>query len=337
MSRSCSARMHGVSVFGMRRFSTNDPTRRRSRFKLSKSFAQTCYRFAKPGIACFPRTPSHQRSLGRESEGPSVSESLLLVEPRGHGAGVLASLRADRVRSQSDIRDALNRIRRQAALWIAPNMSAVKLLLETLPRRPMGDQRLLSLGAASGSIPRGLLHALFRFVVSSDEGARLLPTSELVEVLGSENRTDLLIGATLASDTTAIVYRGNLEPLVVPLSWFRSRHEGPRPDSSKLQVTDFGHTLKLGEYEAATDAILYEFDAEYRRRAKQEQRLADRTLGGALRRLRLQKGLRQSDFPGLTAKEIARIERGEVKRPHRSTLEVIATHLGVAPEEISTY
>jgi hypothetical protein len=36
------------------------------------------------------------------------------------------------------------------------------------------------------------------------------------------------------------------------------------------------------------------------------------------------KGLRQSDFPGLTAKEIARIERGEVKKPHQRTLKAIA-------------
>lgn len=64
---------------------------------------------------------------------------------------------------------------------------------------------------------------------------------------------------------------------------------------------------------------------------------ADPTFGGALRRLRLQKRLRQGDFPGLTAKEIARIERGEVKKPRPHTLATIAKYLGVSVEEISTY
>ncbi len=101
-----------------------------------------------------------------------------------------------------------------------------------------------------------------------------------------------------------------------------------------LAVTDFGQTIRLGRQEAATDAILYEFDGEYRRRAKRRQPEAARSLGGALRRLRLQKGLRQSDFPGLTAKEIARIERGEVKKPHQRTLAAIAKRIGVPAEEI---
>ena len=106
---------------------------------------------------------------------------------------------------------------------------------------------------------------------------------------------------------------------------------------SDLAVTDSGQTVRLGDYEAATDAILYAFDGEYRRRAKKRQLETDRSLGGAVRRLRLQKALRRSDFPGLTAKEIARIERGEVKKPHPRTLAAIAKRIGVSANEISTH
>ena len=123
----------------------------------------------------------------------------------------------------------------------------------------------------------------------------------------------------------------------MPLRWFRRRPDGPRLDVSDLAVANCGQTVRLGDYEAATDAILYEFDDEYRQRAKRRQLETERSLGGALRRLRLQKGLRQSDFPGLTAKEIARIERGEVKKPQQRTLVAIAKRIGVAVEEISTY
>ena len=263
-------------------------------------------------------------------------EPLLLIEPHGHASRMFTRLGADRLRSESEIRTALSR-HGLRALWIAPSLAAIRLLLGTLPRRPMGDQRLLSLERADDD-RRGLMHALFRYVVSVDEGVRLLSTGELAEVLSSTDRADLFIGAAVArEDAAVILYRGNLEPLVVPLSWFRERPEGPRPNHFDVAVTDFGQTIRLGDYEPATDAILYEFDDDFRRRAKKRQLETDRSLGGALRRLRLQKGIRQRDFPGVTAKEIARIERGEVKKPHQHTLAAIANRLGVVTEDISTY
>jgi transcriptional regulator with XRE-family HTH domain len=58
---------------------------------------------------------------------------------------------------------------------------------------------------------------------------------------------------------------------------------------------------------------------------------------GALRRLRIQRGLRRGGFAGISAKEIARIERGEVAKPHADTLARLAQRLGVKAEEIDTY
>ena len=246
-------------------------------------------------LSAFVSRSSKAKTRGRErleaKLSSKVSEPLLLVEPRGHPTRAFARIKAERLRSQPAIRTALNRYQRHArygrhAVWIVPSASAMQLLLGTLPRRPVGDQRLLSLEGADGD-RHGLLQVLFRFVVSVDDGVRLSPTDELAQILGSADRADLLIGAALArADDAVILYRGNLEPLVVPL---------------------------------------------------RRQLETDRSLGGALRRLRLQKGLRQSDFPGLTAKEIARIERGEVKKPQQRTLAAIAKRIGVAAKEISTY
>jgi hypothetical protein len=265
-----------------------------------------------------------------------MSEPLLLIERRGHAVRAFARLEAERLGSESAIREALERHRRRA-LWIAPNVSAVHLLLASLAGRSTGDQRLLSLEPANGA-RHGLLHAIFRFVVSTDEGARLLPSDELAEVLGSPRREDLFLGATVASDDAAVIlYRGSLEPVVVPLVWFRARPGGPKADSSRLAIEDFGQTVRLGDYEAATDAVLYEFDHAYRRRAKKRRFEQDRSFGGALRRLRLQKGLGRSDFSGITAKAIARIERGEVRKPHARTLAVLGRSLGVAAHRIASY
>jgi hypothetical protein len=266
-----------------------------------------------------------------------MHSQLLLVEPRGHGTGKFLRLKASRLHFQSDVRAAMAQ-RRSYSLWIAPSEPAMELLLGTLPRRPKGDdQRLLSFERARGDA-HDLVHAHFRFVVSAGEGVQLLPIEELIEVLGSDNPADLLIGGVVMPTRAAILlYRGNLEPITIPLEWFAARPASVQPDVSKFAVTDYGQTVRLGDYEAATDAILYEFDEDYRIRAKRRKLEQDRSIGGAIRRLRLQKGLRQSDFPGVTAKEIARIERGEVKKPHQDTLRNIADRIGVPVDQIQTY
>jgi transcriptional regulator with XRE-family HTH domain len=54
-------------------------------------------------------------------------------------------------------------------------------------------------------------------------------------------------------------------------------------------------------------------------------------------RLRKQRRTKRSDFAPISSKEIARIERNEVEKPHAKTLGIIAGRLGVRPEEIESY
>ncbi|MCZ7586081.1 MAG: helix-turn-helix domain-containing protein [Deltaproteobacteria bacterium] len=264
-----------------------------------------------------------------------MNEHLILIAPRGHADRALSRVRARRVRTKADIKTTLERFQGNA-LWIAANEAALHLLLSSLTRQAQGDQRLLVLHARRRE-PSHYLHAFFRHVLFADEGIYLLPFDEMIEAIDSPDRADLFVGASFAGETDSVIlYRGDLEPLVVPLTWFRKRPDGP-PDPSRLAVADFGQTIRLGKYEAAADAILYDFDSDYRRRAKKRAIETDRSFGGALRRVRLQKGLRRGDFPGVTAKEIARIERGEVKRPHAHTVAAVAERLGVSPEEIADF
>lgn len=267
-----------------------------------------------------------------------MNSQVLLVEPRGHGTGKFQRLKASRLHFESDVRAAMTQ-RRMYTVWIAPSEPAMELLLGTLPHRPRdSDLRLLSLDQAANAATHNLVHAHFRFVVSAGDGARLLPIPELIEVLGSDLRSDLFIGGVVIPTRPEILlHRGNLEPLTVPLSWFAPRPGSPDPDVSQFAVTDYGQTVRLGDYEASADAILYEFDDDYRRRAKKRRADEDQSIGGAIRRLRLQKGLRQSDFPGVSAKEIARIERGKVNKPHKDTLRTIAARAGVPMDKIETY
>jgi hypothetical protein len=261
---------------------------------------------------------------------------LLLVQPRGQGTVGLSRLKAKRLRSAFEIRTALAS-HGHRAFWVTPSAAALRLLLSVLPSRLPGDQRLLSLAKDKGD-RQALLHALFRFVVSKEEGVRLLPIGQLAEALNFFPRADRFIGTAPArDDKTVILYRGNLEALVVPLAWFEAQPGSLRPALSEVAVTDFGQTICLGKHEASAAHILHKFDEQYRQRTKHQRNAADRTLGGILRRLRLERGLRQRDFPGVTGKEIARIERSEVKKPRLRTLARIAKRLGIRVQEISRY
>jgi hypothetical protein len=264
-----------------------------------------------------------------------MTEAVFLIDPEERFAQHFAAIRPKILRSHDEVRDAFERHWRHA-LWIAPAASSMQRLAGALLGSRKGDQRLLVLGRIEGA-RRELLHALFRFVVAVDEGVKVLPPNEIAEVLASPNREDLFIGGAVdATDRVLVLYRGNLESLVVPLRWF-TRAGGPRADANDFEVTDFGQTVRLGPLEAAADAILYEFDPEARRRAKQRSIEKDASFGGALRRLRLQRALRREDFDGISAKEIARIERGEVAKPHAETVGKLAARLGVKPEDIETY
>ena len=102
-------------------------------------------------------------------------------------------------------------------------------------------------------------------------------------------------------------------------------------------MTDFGRTLRFGDYEATSDGVLWDTDPAYRARVNAAGRRHAKGFGPSLRRLRKQRGLLQSDFPNVARKTISRIEKGEVEKPHGLTLSRIAKALGVAAEDIETY
>ena len=93
----------------------------------------------------------------------------------------------------------------------------------------------------------------------------------------------------------------------------------------------------MGHFEAAFEAVLYEKDAAVRRRIRDRMHKADRSLGGSIWRLRTTRGVRRDEFGALNEKTIARIERGEVAKPQRATLDAIASRLGVSVKELATY
>jgi len=236
-----------------------------------------------------------------------------------------------------DVRESLA-IAGSDSLWVSYTPNLTFELLKSAARSS------LRLGSAvlvhefnSQSVP--MLANSFRDVVFGKPDC-FLPPEELAEVLSAPNRKDLFISGTVDPDTCTITFgRGNLDSIVVPFSAFRPSGAGVVPDFSDFAIADCGQKVRLGEYEAAVDAILYEFDAEYRRRLKKRRIASQKTFGASLRRLRLQKKVARSDFPGLSEKTLARIERGEIVRDaiRPRTLAAIAKRLGVEVEEIGSF
>jgi len=263
-----------------------------------------------------------------------MSDPLFLVEHEGSRSRELVQPAGGVLRSVDAVQRAYSQHR--CARWVIVDANALILFANAVQAHDTWH-RVLFLERA-GMPRRELLHALFRVVVAPDDGIRLLPQLELQEVMADERAADLVIGGVAdLDDRILVLYRGNLDLLVVPFQWFKTRPKGPRPDFGAFSVIDSGQTIKLGQYEAATDAILYEFDAKARSRMRQKELREDSSFGGSLRRLRLQKGLSRSDFAPISAKTIARIERGEVEEPHDETLSAIAKRLGVKAADIKSY
>lgn len=254
-------------------------------------------------------------------------------------AGPLSSLHGCVVDNEDELLDVYLRLSgtRRPHLWISGSASDFAPLANRV-HESRGDLRLLLLSPRVRPAQKEYLSTLFRSVLTLETVNQFLSMQELAVALNAPERNDLFIaGAVDLVDRVLILYRGNLDRLIVPFAWFTSGKSLVEPDFEDFAPADYGNTIRLGSYEASADAILYEFDPEYRRRAKQRELHQDESFGASLRRLRLMRGLSRDDFPGIAGRTIARIERGEVERPREETLQQIAHRLGVTPDEIRTY
>jgi DNA-binding Xre family transcriptional regulator len=261
---------------------------------------------------------------------------VFLLDRTKKRASSFASLRPRVVSSLTDLRSCVTGAKADS-LWV----SYASDLTDALVRSASTLRLTLGMGLFIHSLEMKTLPALasrFRRIAFAADGG-FIPADELAEVLDAKNRSDLFIGGSVDSSTETITFwRGDLKPLMVPFSAFERSGDGTEPDFDGFSVIDCGQTVRLGQYEAAVDAILYENDPEFRRRLSKKRLQEEQSFGASLRRLRKQRGLRREDFePELSAKTIARIEQGRVTRIHAKTLGVLAERLSVTPEELATY
>ena len=262
-----------------------------------------------------------------------VSRDVLVALPSRRG-------RVTPLRDRSAIHEVMASSFSDVEAWLASDAdAALDLLTEATiakaTKRHLGRLVLLDPPRLESLAPAV---DLFHSVAWADGRKHWLPMEDLLEVLNTAEPKDFIVGGMVDQFANSLtLYRGDFSRLTVPLSIFEPTGAGTEIVPSDFEVIDCGNAIRLGTYEAATDAIFYESDPEYRRRHRRQLQAEEKTFGASLRRLRILRGLRQGDFTPLSAKTIARIERGEVDRPHGLTLTRIARRLGVTPEEVDSY
>ena len=263
-----------------------------------------------------------------------MNESVYIVDGTPSQRRTLSGMGANVLTSRADVADAVQRRSSANSLWIALHELSAQWLAYALANssNPVRGGLL-----AMKEVPPELA-TLFadRFDKIALKPHSLLPITEIYTIFLRKDRDEFCIGATIDQSAEAIIcVRGDLTVITVPLSFFESSSDAI-PDFNDFEVIDHGRTLRFGKYQAAFSDLLYERDRDYRRRLNKMREASDRSFSASMRRLRKQRKLRLSDF-GALEKEVARIERGEVKRPRKETVARIAKVLGVPPDQIAEY
>lgn len=222
------------------------------------------------------------------------------------------------------------------AVWIVKKTKLANRMVRDMSQPIRKAGYLVWIGNLRPQVLPALERRFLRIVFGGETGA-FLPKEELAVVLKSPHRRDRFVGGMVDRDARIVtLWRGDLTPCIAPFSAFAPTASGNQPDWDRLKVTDYGNTVQFGEYESATEAVLYECDTDFRRRLKKARSASEQTLGASIRRLRKQRRLTRKDFHGLDPKTLTRIERGEVA-PRAGTLAKIAERLGVSPDRLGEY
>jgi len=82
-----------------------------------------------------------------------------------------------------------------------------------------------------------------------------LPEAEIDVARVREDRDRLIIGGVVKFNTI-IFMTADFSVINVPKTFFSVSGDGTRPNFSRMKITDFGHTVSFGKYEAASSHII---------------------------------------------------------------------------------
>lgn len=85
----------------------------------------------------------------------------------------------------------------------------------------------------------------------------ILPPDKLITALQSDNAAGRLILVYVDTHSDVLFFlNGRCDPVAVPKPFFSTGGNGVEPDFERVEIIDYGMTVKLGEYECASDIII---------------------------------------------------------------------------------
>ena len=154
-----------------------------------------------------------------------MSEQLIVIDESGGSlASRFAAAKPVTAVSPKQLHSALGKY--HEAIFVGRPAPMMKLLVDSDLVAKM-SHRLLLLSAPKDP-ERAWLNAVFKSVVAPNETMGLLKTAELAEVLASPRRANLFVGGVVvAAAKSVLLFRGNLESLLVPFALFKPLPNGP--------------------------------------------------------------------------------------------------------------
>jgi len=167
------------------------------------------------------------------------------------------------------------------------------------------------------------------FIVSNKESAQKF-VARLLLALDRAGEDHLILDAWWEGNTFVVVSPGaaGFKKLRVPLAklgvlggYAKEEREKFEIDEDGVFVYWPGLDIHLG-WEQFEQAV----DRKAALRGKQESEEFNKDYGAAIRELRQESGLRQSDIKGLTARQVGRIERGECRATYKALTKLAKAH-----------
>jgi len=85
-----------------------------------------------------------------------------------------------------------------------------------------------------------------------------LSIKEIIKSISVYNRRYLIIAGCIIDDNIILV-NGRFDIIKIDKSWFPA-NKLTKPNFNSFEIIDHGNTLKFGDYEAASDVIICEYE-----------------------------------------------------------------------------
>jgi DNA-binding transcriptional regulator YiaG len=144
---------------------------------------------------------------------------------------------------------------------------------------------------------------------------------------------DLIASATIEGDTL-IVWSCEPRRYAVSVSEISALAKMTPETLSDFELSRTGSRIHWnnGDIDLGLDGIRVLADPDVRRRREAEYRKQASRYAGAIRKLREQRGIKQTEIPGLSERQVRRLEQGKTL-PHGETLKKLAATHGMAIED----